>query len=117
MAAYLRIVPFGFAAVEIHRFSGFFFTGCGRPMAAALLNALRVVGLLIPFSLLALWAGSLTLVFWARLIADLLAGVIACWAATRMTRRLYAEPFRRLRESPDKLRLEAVNEMLGERDN
>lgn len=69
MILYLRIVSFGFAAVEIHRFSGFFFTGCGRPAAAAILNALRVVVFLVPFSLLALWAGSLVLVFWARLAA------------------------------------------------
>ena len=114
MVVYLRIVSFGFAAVEIHRFSGFFFTGCGRPAAAALLNALRVVVLLVPFTLLALWAGSLTLVFWARLAADLLAGAIACFAATRMTRRLRAEPFRRPREAADELRLDTANETFGE---
>lgn len=112
MILYLRIIPFGFAAVEIHRFSGFFFTGCGRPAAAALLNALRVAVFLVPFTLLALWAGQLVLVFWARLAADLLAGGIACYAATRMTRRLYAEPFRRARETPEELRLEAINETL-----
>jgi len=112
MVLYLRIIPFGFAAVEIHRFSGFFFTGCGRPMAAALLNALRVAVFLVPFTLLALWAGQLAWVFWARLAADLLAGGIACYAATRMTRHLYAEPFRRARETPEELRLEALNETL-----
>lgn len=88
MILYLRIVSFGFAAVEIHRFSGFFFTGCGRPIAAAFLNALRVVAFLVPFSLLALWSGHLVLVFWARLAADLLSGGIACCAARRMTRGL-----------------------------
>ena len=112
MVLYLRIIPFGFAAVEIHRFSGFFFTGCGRPAAAALLNALRVAVFLVPFTLLALWAGQLVWVFWARLAADLLAGAIACYAATRMTRHLYAEPFRRARETPEELQLEAINETL-----
>lgn len=112
MILYLRIIPFGFAAVEIHRFSGFFFTGCGRPAAAALLNALRVVAFLVPFTLLALWLGQLVWVFWARLAADLLAGGIACFAATRMTRRLHAEPFRRTQETPEELRLEAMDETL-----
>ncbi|MBS1454325.1 MAG: hypothetical protein HP002_13175, partial [Lentisphaeria bacterium] len=109
MILYLRIVSFGFAAVEIHRFSGFFFTGCGRPAAAAILNALRVVVFLVPFSLLALWAGSLVLVFWARLAADLLAGGIACYAARRMTRNLPEEPFGKPQETPAEFQAEAVN--------
>ena len=109
MILYLRIVSFGFAAVEIHRFSGFFFTGCGRPAAAAILNALRVVVFLVPFSLLALWAGSLVLVFWAPLAADLLAGGIACYAARRMTRNLPEEPFGKPQETPAEFQAEAVN--------
>ena len=109
MILYLRIVSFGFAAVEIHRFSGFFFTGCGRPAAAAILNALRVVVFLVPFSLLALWAGSLVLVFWARLAADLLAGGIACYAARRMTRNLPEASFGKPQETPAEFQAEAVN--------
>lgn len=50
----LRILPWGFAFLEMHRYSGFFFTGCGRPTAAALLNAMRILGFLIPLSLLVL---------------------------------------------------------------
>lgn len=81
MILYLRIVSFGFAAVEIHRFSGFFFTGCGRPAAAAFLNALRVVVFLVPFSLLALWPAASCWCSGPGLAADLLAGGIACYAA------------------------------------
>ncbi len=114
MTAYLRIVPFGFAAVEIHRFSGFFFTGCGRPTVAALLNALRVVVFLIPLSLLALCTGSLMLIFGARLAADLLAGGIACVAATRMTRRLYSEPHRQTQKKTGNSQLATAIEMLEE---
>ncbi len=96
MELYLRIIPFGFGMVEIHRYSGFFFTGCGRPAAAAWLQALRVVGLLIPLSWLALYFNTLTGVFWARLLADLIAGSIACYAVRRMTRNLPETPLRPL---------------------
>ena len=38
----LKIIPWGLAWVEIHRFSGFFYTGCSRPAAAADNIALHV---------------------------------------------------------------------------
>ena len=88
MVVYMRIIPFGFGMIEIHRYSGFFFTGCGLSSIAAWLNALRIVGLMIPLSLLALWLGSLAGLFWARLAADLLAGGIGWFLASKMTRRL-----------------------------
>ncbi len=88
MSNYLVIVSWGLWAVEVHRFSGFAYTGCGRPAAAAWLNALRIAGLLIPFSLVALYYHSLTLLFAARLTADICAGVIAYALARRMTSRL-----------------------------
>ncbi len=88
MTAYLRIVPWGFGMIEIHRYSGFFFTGCNHPRGSAWLSALRIVALLIPFSLLALWAGSLNGLFYARLAADLLAGGIGWALVHRMTGKL-----------------------------
>lgn len=91
MTTYLRIVPWGFGLIEIHRYSGFFFTGCGRPRASAWLAALRIAGLLIPFSLLALWFHSLPGLFWARLGADVLAGATGWFLSRRLTRRLPAD--------------------------
>lgn len=88
MALYLRIVSWGLAGVEIHRFSGFFYTGCGRPGTAAWLNAMRIVGFLIPLSLLALAFRSLPMLFFARLITDVTSAVIAYSLARRMTNRL-----------------------------
>jgi len=86
LALFLRIVPWGFALIEIHRYSGFFFTGCGRPAVSAWLNALRILCLLIPLSLLAaLWLHSLEALFVARLAADLIAGSIGFWLVRRMT--------------------------------
>ena len=89
MAECLRITSWGFAGVEIHRFAGFFYTGCGRPSAAAWLNAMRI-GLLIPLSLIALYLNWLTGLFIARLTADVLSAVIAYSLVRRMTNRLSA---------------------------
>lgn len=88
MVICMRIIPWGFGMIEIHRYSGFFFTGCGRPAVAAWLNALRIVGLMIPFSLLALYFESVPGLFWARLAADVLAGGTGLWLSRRLTLKL-----------------------------
>ncbi len=88
MILYMHIIPFGFGMIEIHRYSTFFFTGCGQPVVAAWLNGLRILGLLIPFALLAWYIHSLPWLFWGRLIADVTAGSIGCWMARRLTRSL-----------------------------
>ncbi len=88
MTQYLLIVSWGFGMMEIHRYSGFFYTGCNRPAAAAWLNMLRIVGLLIPLSLLALHFHSLTGLFVARLAADVIAGAAGLWLVCKMTRKL-----------------------------
>ena len=90
MAQCLRITSWGFAGVEIHRFAGFFYTGCGKPSASAWLNAMRIIGLLIPLSLVALWMRSLTGLFIARLAADVISAVIGYALVRRMTNRLNA---------------------------
>lgn len=88
MTQYLLIVSWGFGMMEIHRYCGFFYTGCNRPSAAAWLNLLRIAGLLVPLSLLALYCNSLTGLFAARLIADVTAGAIGLCLVSRMTREL-----------------------------
>ena len=88
MTVYLRIIPIGFGMMEIHRYCGFIFTGCNKPAASAWLNALRLLGLLVPFSLLALYFHSLNGLFVARLSADLLAGLTGLWLVRRMTMHL-----------------------------
>jgi len=95
----LRILPWGFAFLEIHRYSGFFFTGCGRPMAAALLNAMRILGFLVPLSLLVLLYfrltgnedTALTLLLSTQMGSDVLAGTIGLILARRLTRRFPAD--------------------------
>ena len=95
----LRILPWGFAFLEIHRYSGFFFTGCGRPLAAAMLNVMRILGFLVPLSLLVLLffrlTGNedvaLTLLLSTQMGSDVLAGTIALILARRLTRRFPAD--------------------------
>ena len=88
MVRYTRITVWGFAGIEVHRYSTFFFTGSKHPVFAAGLNMLRIIGLLMPLSLIAMYFGSLDAVFFARLIADVAAGVIGCMLAARLTHRL-----------------------------
>lgn len=88
MIVYLRIIPWGFGFMEIHRYCGFFFTGCNYPHGSAWLAALRIVALLIPLSLLAMAFGSLNGLFTARLAADMLAGGIGWILVMRMTGKL-----------------------------
>lgn len=88
MAECIMISVWGLAGVEIHRFAGFSYTGCGRPTAAAMLNAMRFIVFLIPFSLIAYWCRSLEGLFWARLAADVLSGVIGAMLALRTINHL-----------------------------
>ncbi|MBQ7206367.1 MAG: MATE family efflux transporter [Lentisphaeria bacterium] len=86
----MRIVPWGFSFIEIHRYGGFFFTGSGRPSVAAWLNGIRMLGLLVPLSLLALPFDSVTILFCARLLADTLSGLLAWYASSRLMKALPA---------------------------
>ncbi len=89
----LRITTWGFAFIEIHRYSSFYFTGVGKAKSGAALNILRVVGLMVPLTLVAaLCFHSLDGVFYARLAADVGAGMTGCVLAARLTKRLMRAP-------------------------
>ena len=83
MAKCIMISVWGLSGVEIHRFAGFSYTGCGRPAAAAMLNGMRFLLFLIPFSLIAWYFRSLNGLFVARLAADVLSGVVGAFLALR----------------------------------
>ncbi|NLF60721.1 MAG: MATE family efflux transporter [Lentisphaerae bacterium] len=91
MVLWLRIVPVCFCFLEIQRFSGFALIGCGHPNLDASIKALRMLGLMVPLSLLALWADSLTGLFWARAVTDILAGAVAWFIAWKIVSRLPAD--------------------------
>jgi putative efflux protein, MATE family len=84
----LYIISWGFGLLEIHRYSGFFLTGCGKPLGGALLNIFRIVVLTIPLAFLALWLESVLWLFWGRLISDVLAGSVGLIASGVMIWRL-----------------------------
>lgn len=81
LALYLGIIPLGFGMREIHRYVGFSFNAIGHPMSSAAVNVVRIVGLLIPCTLLgARWFG-LHGVFWGMVVADVAAACLALlWA-------------------------------------
>lgn len=91
MTLALQITPWGFAMIEVHRYSGFFYTGCARPAIAAWLNALRIVGLLIPLSMLALLFNYVGLLFVSRLLADVLSGTAGWFIARKLVMQLPAD--------------------------
>lgn len=91
MARCIMISVWGLSGVEIHRFAGFSYTGCGRPAAAAMLNGMRFLLFLIPFSLIAWYFRSLNGLFVARLAADLLSGIVGAFLALRTINALIAK--------------------------
>ena len=91
MVSYMRIIPLGLGMVECMRFAGFALTACGHPQADAWLKALRILGMHIPLSLLALHLQSLNGVFLARLLSDILGALITIAVAKRMLRKLPME--------------------------
>ena len=91
MARCIMISVWGLSGVEIHRFAGFSYTGCGRPAAAAMLNGIRFLLFLIPFSLIAWYFRSLNGLFVARLAADLLSGIVGAFLALRTINALIAK--------------------------
>ena len=91
MAHYLRVITWGFAFIEVHRYSSFFFTGIGKAKSGAALNIMRVVGFMVPLTLIALCFESLEGIFSARLAADVLAGTVGCVLSMRLTKRLVRE--------------------------
>ena len=88
MVRCVRITAWGFGFIEVHRYSTFFFTGVGKAKSGAALNILRVVGLMVPFTLVAMYCRSLNGIFFSRLAADVLAGCTGAALARALTRKL-----------------------------
>jgi len=76
LVMYIRIVSFGYGMAEVHRYSGFYLIGMHRPIAAATLNMVRVLVLLIPLSFLGAYLFGIKGAFFGRLFADVLSGMI-----------------------------------------
>ena len=74
MVAYLRIIPFGYGMMEVHRYCGFMLTGMHRPSSGMTLNMIRVLVFLIPLSWLGAHFFGVRGMFSGRLITDLTVG-------------------------------------------
>lgn len=74
MVSYIRIIAFGYGMMEVHRYCGFALTGLHKPALATVLNAFRVLALLIPFSLAGAAYFGVSGVFAGRLAADMVSG-------------------------------------------
>ena len=84
----LRIIPWGLWGVEIHRFSGFFYTGCDRPVVTAYLNIYRIFVLMVPLAYLGCKTGCVEGIFAGRFAADVIAGATGFIISRIMVRRL-----------------------------
>ena len=73
----LRITSAGFGMMEVHRYCGFFFTGIHRPFLSTLINMIRVLVLLVPFSFLGSSLFGIRGIFAGRLVTDLIAGIFS----------------------------------------
>jgi putative MATE family efflux protein len=67
LVSYIRIISFGYGMMEVHRYCGFILTGLHKPASATMLNAIRVVALLIPLSYLGAHFWGVNGVFGGRL--------------------------------------------------
>jgi len=82
---YFRIISFGYGLMEVHRYCGFVFTGIHKPILATLNNAMRILVLLIPLSLLGSLFFGIGGIFFARLATDLSAGALGLlWVTYRL---------------------------------
>lgn len=86
---YLRIIPFGYGLMEIHRYSGFFLIGVQRAVTATVLTSLRLLALLVPLSYAGAWLGGIRGLYFGRLLCDLCAGCLGFCVAQRIAVRMH----------------------------
>jgi len=96
LTRYLSIIPLGYGMVEIHRYSGFFLNGIKKPLHSTGVNAMRILGLLIPFSFVGGMLFGIQGVFWGRAVADIIAGCVGMvWANSILNRVIYQSEIQR----------------------
>jgi len=88
LALYLRLVPVGYGMREVHRYVAFSFIGVACPLSAAGVNALRVLGLLIPCAYLGSYLFGVRGLFAGTVVADVLGALLALLWAQRVFHEL-----------------------------
>jgi Na+-driven multidrug efflux pump len=76
LVRYIYITCFGYGFLEVHRYAGFCMIGVHRPVPSALLNAVRVIVLMIPLAYFGARFFGVYGVFWGRLITDVCSAAI-----------------------------------------
>ena len=84
---YVRTISFGYGMMEIHRYCGFFLTGIHKPVLSTVLNAYRIIVLLIPLSYLGSRFFGIHGIFSGRLTTDVTAGVTGLFTVSHVLRR------------------------------
>ena len=93
LTLYIRIVSSGYGMMEVHRYCGFLLTGIHKPVFATIVNAIRIIVLLIPLSFLGNYYGGIKGIFFGRLIADIGAGITGfIWISLLLKREMRIEP-------------------------
>lgn len=87
LTKYIRIISWGYGMMEVHRYSGFVFTGMHRPFSSTALNVLRILILLIPLSFAGAHFWGITGIFAARLVTDLTVGSFGLIWVARVLKR------------------------------
>ncbi len=88
LIAYIRIISAGYGMMEVHRYSGFALTGMHKPAQTTILNAVRVLGLLIPLCVLGAHCCGVAGIFLGRLTTELIAGSLGfIWAGARLRQK------------------------------
>jgi len=88
LVSYIRIISFGYGMMEVHRYCTFFLTGMHRPVSATLLNAVRVLVLLIPLSFLGAHLWGVRGVFAGRVTTDIAVGLMGIAWVTYVLREV-----------------------------
>jgi putative MATE family efflux protein len=84
LCSYIYITSMGYGMLEVARYSGFTMIGIHKPMRASVLHVIRVVVLLVPFTITGSLLFKLEGIFWGRFSADILAGFIGIWWSGRI---------------------------------
>jgi len=76
LAQYIHITCLGYGFLEVHRYATFCMTGIHRPIVSGILNAIRVIVLMIPLAYFGAKLFGISGVFWGRLLTDVISAVI-----------------------------------------
>ncbi len=84
---YVKTISFGYGMMEIHRYCGFFLTGIHKPVFSTVLNAYRIIVLLIPLSYIGSSVYGIRGIFFGRLTTDIIAGATGLIAVSYVLKK------------------------------